>query len=145
MTVVVFSLPTLDDFFSQCSFVSLYHFSNIPTSAPITLQISQKERGDAQKLFSTAAGQALLTQIDGAAAAGGPAGAGAPKGAPPRAPLTDSQKRQVRLAIQNAKTKEEIDHIELQLKTGTFMFEDEAQEGEAQDGEGKAEGEKMDT
>ena len=36
--------------------------------------------------------------------------------------LTDDQKRQVREAIQNAATKEEIDVIERQLKTGAFVF-----------------------
>eukprot|EP01031_Cornospumella_fuschlensis_P031627 gene31626-38221_t len=87
-------------------------------------KISQKERSDAQTLFTSAAGQALLSQMDGAAAGSG-SGAGGAKGASSRAPLTDSQKRQVRLAIQNAKTKEEIDHIELQLKTGTFVFAEE--------------------
>ncbi len=36
--------------------------------------------------------------------------------------LSDSQKQEVRAAIEGASTKEDIERIEYQLKTGTFPF-----------------------
>jgi U2 small nuclear ribonucleoprotein A' len=80
-------------------------------------KVTQTERDEAAKFFKSAPGVAFLTAVvqeqkliaEGGAAAGGGAVA-----------LTAEQKVLVKLAIERATTKEEIDNIERQLKVRTF-------------------------
>ena len=76
------------------------------------LQVSQKERTEAQKLFTSPAGMAYANQLESAHNKS----TSSAQGSAPRPALTESQKKQIKKAIEMAKTKEEIDHIELQLK-----------------------------
>lgn len=72
-------------------------------------KVSGGERAAAQRLFSGAVGAALLEGIESDAFVPG-VGEGAPT------VLTPEQKQQVRLAIEQATTREQIDTIERQLK-----------------------------
>lgn len=89
-------------------------------------KVGAKEREEAKKLFASEAGKALLDAVSQEAkalasgAGAGAAGGGA--GGKQQLALTDEQKAQVRAAIEGAKTREEIDLVERQLRTGTFVF-----------------------
>jgi len=97
-------------------------------------KVTRQEREGATKLFKSSAGRAFLsvieqekqasTSVNGSTTAAAVAAAAA---APKKtiAELTDQQKAQVKRAIENATTKEQIDTIEYQLQTGTFPFVDE--------------------
>lgn len=75
-------------------------------------KVSKKERDDAKKLFKTPAGNAFLASIQ----AEGSSTSQQAQSKPVPIQLTDSQKAQIKRAIERATTKEEIDAIEMQLK-----------------------------
>jgi len=96
-------------------------------------KIKAKERAEAQKLFSSATGRSLVEAAEADAKAQQQetktgdlaAAAQAKSGGEKPLALSDAQKRQVRAALEAAKTKEEVDRLEQQLKTGTFVFTEE--------------------
>ena len=115
----------------------LYVVNKIPTLKSLDFKkVTTQERADAAKFFKTSSGKSIIVsvaeekKIAAAAAsaesdASGSATASAAVTAAPSSKvlvLTEDQKRQVRVAIQAASTKEDIDLIERQLKTGTFAF-----------------------
>lgn len=96
----------------------LFTIHHIPTLKSLDYRkVSKREREEAKKLFSGDTGKQIMEAVaeEGRAQAEGAR-------AKPSIALTDDQKRQVRAAIEGAKTKDEIDRIEKQLKTGTFAF-----------------------
>ena len=100
----------------------LYVINCIPMLKSLDYRkVTRKEREEAQKLFSSKLGATIKESIaeEAKAQADGTR-------TKPAVALTEDQKRQVRTAIENAKTKDEIDQIERQLKTGTFSFSSEA-------------------
>jgi len=102
-------------------------------------KVTAAEREAAKALFESQVGRellealkeehasgALVSRSASAAAAtgssGSSSGATAAAAAPAAQALTDEQKSLVRRALEAARTKEEVDTIELQLQTGTFPF-----------------------
>jgi U2 small nuclear ribonucleoprotein A' len=99
-------------------------------------KVKAKERAEAQKLFSSATGRSLVEAAEADAKAqqetkSGDIPAQAKGGGEKPLALSDAQKRQVRAALEAAKTKEEVDRLEQQLKTGTFVFTEEEEEAAA--------------
>mmetsp|Transcript_4844 Transcript_4844/g.7913 ORF Transcript_4844/g.7913 Transcript_4844/m.7913 type:complete len:268 (+) Transcript_4844:149-952(+) len=105
----------------------LYCIHKIPSLKWLDFQkVQQVERDDAKKYFKSAAGKTFITAIAQEAkiiSEGGSVAIGSHSGAA-AAPviLTDQQKALVKKAIEAATTKEQIDAIEKQLKTGDFAF-----------------------
>lgn len=103
----------------------LYVIFRIPSLKCLDFQkVKRIEREESARFFKSAAGKDFLA---GAARMAAPEAAGrvpAPPqtSAPAPTTLTDAQKAEVRNAIQAASTKEEVDIIEKQLRTGTFPF-----------------------
>jgi len=96
-------------------------------------KVTAEERAAAKQLFESQVGKellealkeehasgALVSRSAAAAAAAGSSSSGARAGGTPA--LTEEQKGQVRRALEVAKTKAEVDIIEMQLHTGTFPF-----------------------
>eukprot|EP00981_Chlorochromonas_danica_P007975 scaffold1931_cov215-Ochromonas_danica.AAC.31 len=114
----------------------LYSIHALPSLKVLDYRkVSKKEREEARKLFKSPAGQAFLATIkaEGGTLQHSSSSNGTSKSATQN--LTESQKAQIKRAIEAAKTIEEIDMIQLQLKTGTFVFEEE--ESESKQGEAK--------
>lgn len=96
----------------------LYAIFRIPSLKALDFRkVTKKERDEARRLFSSAAGAAFLAATQAEAAQQTSKAAALA--------LTDAQKAQIKRAIERASTKEQIDLIELQLKTGTFAFQNE--------------------
>lgn len=79
------------------------------------LKVSKMEREEAKKLFKSPAGAAFLASIKAEGMALQQQQQASQNKAAPMA-LTDSQKAQIKRAIERASTKDEVDLIELQLK-----------------------------
>lgn len=94
----------------------------IPTLKTLDYKkITKKERDETAAFFKSSAGKLLLATIVSEKNAQADVMSGKTTAAPVMA-LTDEQKAQVRQAIENAKTREEIDVIEKHLKVqGLYM------------------------
>lgn len=86
-------------------------------------RITAQEREDAKKVFEGRKGEEVMKAVDEEAKAVAE-GQGAVDDEPPAAELTAEQKARVRAAISAAKSKIELERIELQVQTGTFRFDD---------------------
>lgn len=119
----------------------LFTIYRIPSLKSLDYQkIRVSEREEAKRIFTeTAEGKELLNRVLAEtsheqlnAASNQPRSSSSLPPPPPPPPkpavmtLTESQKLEVREAISNATSKEEVDRIEQQLRTGTFPFRSSA-------------------
>lgn len=117
------SLSLLDNPIATKSQYRLYVIYKIPSLKWLDFRkVQQSEREESAKFFKTAAGKAFLAAVaqeskylaEGGAGAGGAAGAALQ--------LSEEQKALVKKAIEAARTKEDIDNIERQLKVRTMLL-----------------------
>eukprot|EP01034_Spumella_vulgaris_P035931 gene35931-44305_t len=103
----------------------LYTIHRIPSLKWLDYRkVTKTEREECAKYFKSSVGKTFLASIaqEGRTIAEtGNAGLAAKSTGAAAISLTDEQKALVKAAIEKATTKEEIDHIERQLKTGTFF------------------------
>jgi U2 small nuclear ribonucleoprotein A' len=93
-------------------------------------KVTRQERDEASRLFKSSAGKAFLQLIESEKQQAASTSAQRSMTEERKSfatELTDAQKQKVKQAIEQATTKEEIDAIEYQLRTGTFPFDDEAE------------------
>ena len=138
-------LSLLENPVSQRLNYRLYVIFRIPSLKTLDFaKVSRKEREEAAKFFESKSGQEMIDAIAHESRSSKAIVGGDSK---PSAALTEDQKRQVRAAIGAAKTREDVDRIEKQLKvpvlfislsmmhthigrffaflqTGTFLFTD---------------------
>lgn len=84
-------------------------------------RITAQEREDAKNLFSGSKGSEVMRAVDEEAKA---VAEGHGTSDEPPVDLTAEQKAKVRAAISAAKSRIELDRIELQVQTGTFPYDD---------------------
>ena len=91
-----------------------YAIHKIPSLKSLDYKkITKKEKDESMKFFKSSIGKLLLATVVNEKTA---VSEGVEKPAPAAMILTDAQKAQVRIAIENATTREEIDIIEKHLK-----------------------------
>lgn len=113
------NLCLLENPVAQQAHYRFYVIHRIPTLKSLDFRkVEAKEREAAAQFFAGADGSSVLGAVS-TARVGDSAKGGV-------ATLTEHQKQQVRAAIEAASTREEIDRIEKQLKSGTFVFTDVA-------------------
>lgn len=108
----------------------LYVIHKIPSLKCLDFQkVRRSEREEAAKFFKSSAGKQFLQQltpslVSSFSGASNEAASSSPSPATSAAPalLTEAQKAEVRAAIQNATTKEEIDRIERQLRVRMYPY-----------------------
>eukprot|EP01038_Epipyxis_sp_PR26KG_P010120 gene10120-13603_t len=105
----------------------LYTIFKIPSLKLLDFRkITSKERKEAVELFASSEGTSLLSEIshEGKLLENGSSTiqTNSNNSKAPNMVLTDEQKQQVKAAIEAATTREQIDVIERQLKTGSFAF-----------------------
>lgn len=100
----------------------LYVIHKIPSLKTLDFRkISLEERSASKEFFESASGKSIIVSVAEEIRLVSSGDSSAPVGSKVLV-LTEDQKRQVREAIQGATTKEDIDRIERQLKTGSFVF-----------------------
>jgi U2 small nuclear ribonucleoprotein A' len=93
-------------------------------------KVTKQERDEASRLFKASSGKAFLQLIEHEkqqAASSSTQRSSTDEKKSIATELTDAQKQKVKHAIEQATTKEEIDAIEYQLRTGTFPFDGQAE------------------
>ena len=112
-------LSLLDNPVATKQYYRLFTIFNIPSLKLLDYKkVTKTEREEAEKLFNSSTGVAILsavTNVNNTVASSKKSS---------KKTLTEDQKRQISIAIEAAKTAEEIDRIESQIKDGTFIFND---------------------
>ncbi len=112
-------LSLLDNPVATKQYYRLFTIYNIPSLKLLDYKkVTKTEREEAEKLFSSSTGVAILSAVTNV----NNTVASSKKSC--KKTLTEDQKRQISIAIEAAKTAEEIDRIESQIKDGTFIFND---------------------
>ena len=105
-------LSLLENPVAQQAHYRTYTIHRIPSLKSLDFRkVESKEREAAAQFFAGAAGSSVLGAVSAAGESGRTVTA-----------LTESQKQQVRAAIEAASTREEIDRIEKQLKVGVLTI-----------------------
>ena len=100
----------------------LYVIHKIPSLKTLDYKkVTKKEREESVKFFKSSMGVLLLATVESEKSTQGDGINGTSKQSPPVMVLSEEQKLQVRTAIENAKTREEIDSIEKHLKVNNQM------------------------
>lgn len=101
----------------------LYIIHKIPSLKTLDYKkISKKERDESMKLFKSSVGANFLASVEDEKSKQGDSVNGTGQQAQPLMDLSDEQKIQVRAAIDNATTREEIDLIQKHLKVTTNLI-----------------------
>lgn len=111
-------LSLLDNPVATKQYYRLFTIYNMPSLKLLDYKkVTKTEREEAEKLFNSSTGKAILSAISNVQNS---SAANSKKNS--KKTLTEDQKRQISIAIEAAKTAEEIDRIESQIKDGTFIF-----------------------
>eukprot|EP01041_Mallomonas_annulata_P011145 gene11145-23297_t len=111
-------LSLLDNPITLNEHYRLYAIFKIPSLKSLDFRkVKKEERVEASKLFTSVTGKGILSSVEHDAQL---QLAASRKGTP--ATLSEDQKKQIRDAIANASSPEEMDRIEKQLRAGTFPF-----------------------
>ena len=112
-------LSLLDNPVATKQYYRLFTIYNMPSLKLLDYKkVTKTEREEAEKLFNSSTGKAILSAISNVQNSSANSKKNSKK------TLTEDQKRQISIAIEAAKTAEEIDRIESQIKDGTFIFND---------------------
>ena len=110
-------LSLLDNPVATKQYYRLFTIYNIPSLKLLDYKkVTKAERDEAEKLFNSSTGKAILSAVDTVSVSSASSKKNSKK------ILTEDQKRQISATIEAAKTAEEIDRIESQIKDGTFIF-----------------------
>lgn len=118
-------LSLLDNPVTEREHYRLYVIHKIPTLKMLDFQkVKQQERDAAAALFATEAGAGILLDVSEEGKHITAQKEAAENGH--KNQLTEAQKDEISQAIEKATTKEEMDLIERQLRTGTYVFSTDA-------------------